>query len=169
MKNNSFSRKERSKIVRKILIVHKWLINPLLERIDNFYWMNEFLERCLLFTKRTIFKQTFTKNDIFYSRNDFLGLMILLNERFYWTISEKTNEIYGKWTIILRTKKRIFPYFKKFEKLFVMDRWTNKMSNIRTCPSLTTLSIYVSRYTNFLETPFSLNPLYIESFFNILI
>ena len=70
------------------------------QHLKNFFqniWKTCFIERKILLNKR------------FYWTNDFTKQTILQNEQFYWTndftkcsLSEKTNEIGGKWTIILR-------------------------------------------------------------------
>ena len=83
--NQSFQR------ILKINLVFYWKVNNL------FFWNK---------LKKTI---------VFYWTYDFIEKMILLNETFYWTndfsersFSELRNEIYGKWTIILRKNKTIF-------------------------------------------------------------
>ena len=78
-----------------------------------------------------------------------LFLTILLNKRIYYmndfierSFSEKTNEMYWKWMIILRTNKiNYLTIEKKRTKGAVYERWTNKMQWIRQCPSLSRVII----------------------------
>ena len=59
---------------------------------------------------------------------------ILLNKRFYWTNNfiEKTKEIDGKWTIIMKTNEINFfeRLKKKLMKLVDHERWTNELKKV---------------------------------------
>ena len=108
-----------------------------------FYWTSKFLkdfdndDRFLL--NERFFKTNFKINDWFFPEqtifldkllrtNDFMNEQffeqtILLNERFYWMndFPEKTNEIDGKWTIIIKTNKINFLTIEKKKCVFTKD------------------------------------------------